>query len=158
VLRVTKRFARPVARGRANLFVCGRVGRSLQPHRLVQAGQSLARLAKPVLRAHALEVINCRDERLASGRKIPVSPRRVSREPVTVGQPQLAPFVRCLDLVVFGEASIESLLSFGMIAERGVSQGDNAMRGGLVVALMDLTAMRERLFSGKQCRSRVSLK
>src|SRR5687768_8186950 len=64
-------------------------------------------------------------------------------EPVAVGHPELAPFVGRLDVVVVGEPLIEPSLGLIGVSESGRGECEDAISGGLLIAITEMAAVLE---------------
>ena len=64
-------------------------------------------------------------------------------QPVTVREPELAPLVRSLDVVVIGEALLEPPPRVVGLADRRRAQREHAIGRRLFVAITELAAMSE---------------
>src|SRR5258708_32781051 len=64
-------------------------------------------------------------------------------DPVTVGEPELAPFVGRLNVVVVGESLVEPPLRFTRATERGRGECEHAIGRRFFVAITELAAVLE---------------
>src|SRR5207249_11548481 len=109
--------------------------RALRGLRRGEAGDANLRLGQLGLRPHALELIVLRLVSLERTLAVGALGSEWTREPIAVSQPQLAPLVRRLDVVVINEALLEPTPRVVRLTDRGRAQRQHAVGGGLLVAV-----------------------